>query len=77
MTKYILSKLLDDWKQGWRWFSVQSMILAAALQGVWCTLDASQKAALEPYQAPITLAVLVLGVIGRLVKQDPSKRTRK
>lgn len=77
MTKFILSKLLDDWKQGWRWFSVQAMILAAALQGVWCTLDASQKAALEPYQTKITMAILILGVIGRLVRQEPPKRTRK
>ena len=76
MTKFILSKLLEDWKEGWRWFSVQAMILAAALQAVWCSLDATQKAALEPYQAKITLAILILGVCGRLVRQ-PTKRTRK
>ncbi|NMM21859.1 MAG: hypothetical protein HHJ15_18220 [Rhodoferax sp.] len=65
-------KLVDDFKQAWRWLSVQSMVLAGAVQGAWLYLPDDMKASIPPniVQA-VTLALLALGVAGRLVDQSP------
>jgi hypothetical protein len=64
-------KLLPDWRRSWRWFSVQAMALALAVQGAWAALTPDQVAALPDWTVQaVTGAVLVLGIIGRLVAQD-------
>jgi hypothetical protein len=64
-------KLVDDAKSAWKWFSVQAMILAGALQLAWETLPPEWKASIpDSYVRWGTLAVLAIGVFGRLVKQD-------
>ena len=64
-------KLVENAREAWRWFSVQAMTLATALQGAWLTLSDSQRAGLPGViLSTVTIAVLVLGFIGRLVKQD-------
>ena len=66
MTAY----LVDEWKSAWRWFSVQSMALAAVLLSAWQTLPEELQQSL-PRWLPHWLAVslLLLGIAGRLVKQ--------
>jgi hypothetical protein len=64
-------KLVDDAKSAWRWFSVQAMALALAIQGAWEVLPADMKAGIPPqYVTYITLLLLAMGIAGRLVKQD-------
>jgi hypothetical protein len=62
--------LVDDAKQAWRWLSVQSMVVAGAIQGAWLFLPDDLKTSIPPniVQA-VTLALLAFGVVGRLVKQ--------
>lgn len=64
-------ELVEDWRKAWRWFSVNAMIAAAAIQGTWLQIPDDMKAHI-PSQliSGATIALLVLGVIGRLVKQD-------
>lgn len=64
-------KLVENVKQAWTWFSVQSMALAGALQATWLLLPDDLKISIPAnvVQA-VTLVLLVLGVAGRLVKQD-------
>jgi hypothetical protein len=64
-------KLIDEAKQAWRMLSVQCMGAALALQVTWAQLPQDLKDAI-PHQwvAYATVALLVLGVLGRLVKQD-------
>lgn len=63
-------KLVDDFKSAWRWFSVQAMALAIAVQGAWEVLPPDMKAGIPPKLVTyVTLGLLVLGVAGRLVKQ--------
>lgn len=51
-------------------FSQQAFIVAGALQGVWLILDETQKQNIpDTWVNIITLTVVVLGFIGRLVKQ--------
>lgn len=66
-----MPRLVDDWRDCWRWFSTHALAAAIALQAAWMELPASWTA-----QAPdwvvhgLTIAVLVLGFVGRLVAQD-------
>ena len=66
MTAY----LVDEWRTAWRWFSVQSMALSAVLLAAWQALPDELREAL-PRALPhwLAIALLVLGIAGRLVKQ--------
>ena len=65
-------ELVDDAKQAWRWLSVQSMVVAAAIQGAWLFVPDDLKASIPPDVVQgVTLALLAFGVAGRLVKQEP------
>lgn len=65
-------KFVEDAKQAWRWFSVQAMVIAAALQGAWVyTPDEMRATVPHGVVGAITIVLLVLGVAGRLVDQPP------
>lgn len=65
-------KLVDDARRAWRWFSMQCMALALALQVAWETMPPELQAGVPPRAVSvITWALLVLGIVGRLVKQEP------
>ena len=62
--------LVENAKNAWRWFSVQAMAVAAVVQGAWIALPEDMKTSVpDNYVRAITLALLVLGIAGRLVKQ--------
>lgn len=64
-------RLIDNWRQAWRMFSVQAMALAGAIQTAWILMPPEQRASLPEHVAPwVSLALLVLGIIGRFVKQE-------
>lgn len=63
--------LVPDWRGAWRWFSVQALVVLAALPLVWSTLPADLRAFLpdgwEPY---ILLVVAIGGLAGRFIDQN-------
>jgi uncharacterized membrane protein (DUF4010 family) len=62
--------LIENASQAWRMFSVQAMAVAAAIQVAWPALPDSVKAGLPPSVVTwVTCAVLVLGIIGRVIQQ--------
>lgn len=63
-------KFVDNAKNAWRWFSVQAMVLAGAIQGAWVFVPEDMRTSL-PLNAvqAITAVLLAMGVAGRLVKQ--------
>lgn len=64
-------KLIPQWKRCLRMFSVQAMILAGAVQGAWASLPDEMKATVsDDWLRYGTIALMVLGVIGRLVAQS-------
>lgn len=64
-------KLVPDARRAWRWFSVQAMILATAIQGAWVFIPPDLKArAGDDMASIVTGAILALGVVGRLVLQS-------
>ena len=67
-------KLVEDWKDARRWFSVNCMALGMAIQGAWvCIPEDMRKAMPDNLVAIITTVVLLLGVMGRLVKQEKKR----
>jgi len=70
LPKRLSRRLVDGWRQAWRWFSVQAMALAVAMQGVWMALPDDLKSRTpDGLVAALTAALLLLGLIGRLVRQ--------
>lgn len=65
-------RLVENAKNAWRWISVQCMVVAGAIQGAWLAVPPSMQAAIPANVVYwCTLALLALGVAGRLVKQEP------
>ena len=63
-------KLVPNARKAWRWISMQAMGVAVALQGAWVFIPDDLKArAGDDTAAWVTGALLVLGMIGRMVKQ--------
>lgn len=64
-------KLIPQWKRCLRMFSVQAMVLAGAVQGAWAAVPDEMKAIIsDDWLRYGTIALMVLGVIGRLVVQS-------
>lgn len=67
-------KLIANWKKAWRMLSVQAMALAGAVQGAWMFIPSDMRSSIpESTVQMVTLALLGLGVVGRLVDQPKTK----
>lgn len=67
-------KLVDNAGKAWTWFSVQAMALAGALQGAWLAMPPDLQARVPAeWVDALTMAILALGIVGRVVKQDAKK----
>lgn len=63
-------QLVEDWRKAWKWFSVNAMVGAGAIQGAWLQVPDDLKAHVpNGLVSGATIALLVLGVAGRIVKQ--------
>lgn len=68
--KKLKLQFVEDWRKAWTWFSVNAMIAATAIQGAWLQIPEDMKAHIPEYLVSgSTIALLVLGVAGRIVKQ--------
>lgn len=64
--------LVDDWKQAWKWFSVQALAILALLPIVWPTLPVQVHQWVPDAWKPwIIVALAVGGLVGRLIPQTP------
>lgn len=64
-------KLIPEWKKAWRMFSVQAMTLATAMQTAWIAIPEDLKVRIpESYVNGVSIALLVAGILGRMVQQD-------
>ena len=63
-------RLVPDYRDAWRWFSVQAFAILAALPLVWLNLPPDIKAFIPPkYGVYIAAAIALGGLVGRLVDQ--------
>lgn len=66
-------KFVADWQRAWRWNSVHAMTAAIALQGAWAAIPDDLKQHIPAAMVNgVTIALLVLGIIGRLRDQGPA-----
>lgn len=67
---------VEDWRDSWRWISVNCMILAGSVQGAWMAIPDDLRSSIPPYTASLaTVFLLIIGIIGRLTRQGyKSKR---
>ena len=64
-------RLVDNARNAWRWFSVQAMALAVAIEGAWMVIPPDLKSRIpETWADAVVMGLLVLGIVGRLVKQQ-------
>jgi hypothetical protein len=64
-------ELIPNWRDAWRWFSVQALIVIAALPVIWSALPPDTKALVpEGWEPWIFFALAIAGVIGRLIDQN-------
>lgn len=62
--------LIDEAKSAWRFFSVQANALNLALLGAWLAVPDDMKAGIpQKWVFAGSILLLVLGTVGRLVKQ--------
>lgn len=67
-------RLISDWRQTWRYYSTQAMAAAAAVQVTWSQLPDDLKAAIPAQWVSYgTTALMILGVLGRLIDQGEAK----
>lgn len=65
-------KLVPDWKRSLRWFSVQVPAVNTAFLSTWALLPVKfQDAVPVPWVIGIAVALIVIGVVGRLIDQTP------
>jgi len=63
-------KLVSNWRDAPRWLSVRAMALAGALQGAWLAMSPDLQARVPAeWVDGLTMAILVLGIFGRIVDQ--------
>lgn len=64
-------RFIDEARHWWKMASVWAMSAAGALQGAWMYVPDDLKAMIDHrIVAGVTIGLLVLGIFGRLVKQD-------
>lgn len=70
-----MPKLIDNWKEAWRWMSVNCMTGAAALQAAWLAMPDDLRASLPNHFMSITtMGLLFMGLFGRLTTKKPRKK---
>ena len=66
-------KLVDNWKDGWKWLSVHALVILAAVPLIWMQIPTEWKAAAIPQSSmvwvAVAVAVAVCGIIARLFKE--------
>lgn len=64
-------RLVENWRSLWRAFSLQAMTLSSAILTTWGLMPDDMKAGIAPgYVMATAGGVLVLGIIGRYLRQD-------
>ena len=70
MVQRVKQHLVPNWQKAWKWLSVQAMVISAAFQLTWGSFPEDLKQHIDAKTAKtISVSILILGVVGRLVKQ--------
>lgn len=63
-------RLVDDWKEAYKWISMNSMLATVTVSGAWVAIPDDLRASM-PHDIVhwVAISLLMLGIAGRLVKQ--------
>jgi hypothetical protein len=65
-------KLREDWKQAYRWLSMQGMTVAATFLVVWALVPEKMQDSFSPTELKLmAVGLIAMSMAGRLVKQKP------
>ena len=68
-------KLDPNWKKSWKWFSMQGIAIASAIQTAYIALPEKMQDSLNPKMVMLlTLGILIVTAIGRLIPQESDKK---
>lgn len=72
-------KLVQNWKQAWKWYSVHIMLVIVALPEIWSYFPQEFKDSLPPHTLMYVTSVLgVSAILARLFSQEkPDGKHRK
>lgn len=63
-------KMVSNWKQSWKWFSVQAFALLAAAPAAWLMMPEDWRSAVpDEWKAVACMIVAGIGIVGRVVSQ--------
>lgn len=63
--------LIPEWQQAWKWASIRFQAAALAVQATWASLSDDMRADFPKHAITVlTVSLLVLGIGGRLIRQD-------
>ena len=64
-------KLIDNWKNIWKWYSTHAVVIYTALVSYYAQMPAADKASLPLWVIYLIQAVIVVSfIVGRLIKQE-------
>jgi protein-S-isoprenylcysteine O-methyltransferase Ste14 len=64
-------KLIPNWRDAWRWFSVQALAAIIALPIVWASLPSDIKSFVpDSWDRWVFVAIAAAGLLGRLIDQN-------
>ena len=71
-------RVIPEWRRAWRWFSIQAMVVSAAVQLGWSSLPDDLKSKLpEKLCRNISVVALLLGIGGRVIQQEFKEQPKK
>lgn len=68
--KKIKIKFIDNWKDGWKFISVNCMWLSIAIQTSWVYLPDDLRTSFpQPLVTSLSVTLLLIGIVGRFIDQ--------
>lgn len=69
-------KLIPNWRQAWRWYSVNCSMLSVAVLAAWAALPEAMQNSFSPLELKASAIVLtLLGIGGRFVDQQKAEKS--
>jgi hypothetical protein len=63
-------KLIQNWKEAWKMYSVQALAVIAALPIIWASLPDEWKAEVpSEWVKALVVVVAIAGILGRIIDQ--------
>lgn len=76
MWEKIKSRLVADWRDGWKWYSTRSTAIVLALPVAWNAIPSGFQDAIPGGVVTCMAAVAMIGQVGRFIDQPVSEESK-